>query len=218
VFQDEEAALNWRRNTIVFLRENDFGSLEEIRHSLDNHNTHPADGHARLYVLARRNGRISLVLNASHALLDFASVTVVWQTLIDELALENQERIEWGVEVANLPRPIANVLSEAYPQSWFQWFKSMFDMVRALGNARAVRFTQHPPSSPMTNNLHLPGIDPPAVTSSACGTSARNGLSYSYFHRGRDNTLRQTLQRGEDHCHLRLHRYCCSCIARLIRQ
>ena len=31
----------------------------------------------------------------------------------------------------------------------------MFDMVRALGNARAVRFTQHPPSLPITDNMHL---------------------------------------------------------------
>lgn len=140
VFQDEETALDWRRNTIIFLREADFGTLEEIRHALDNHNTHPADGHAKLYVLARPNGHVSLALNASHALVDFFSLAVVWQTLIDEFALENNEPIKWGEEVANLPRPIANVLSEAYPQSWFEWFATIFNVLRTLWNAKAVRF------------------------------------------------------------------------------
>lgn len=110
-------------------------------YSLDNHNTHPADGHAKLYVLARSDGRISLLLNASHALLDVFSSGVVWQTLIDEFALaleKESKRIEWGVEVANLPRPIANVLGEAFPQSWFEWAKTMYNTIRALGNVKAV--------------------------------------------------------------------------------
>ena len=139
IFDGEEAALNWCRNTVIFLRETDFGTLEELVDSLNNHNTHPADGHAKLYVLARPDGRISLALNMSHALMDIYSLGVMWQTLIDELALENNEPIEWGEEIANLPRPLANVLGEAYPQSWFGWFTTIFNAIRSLGNAKAVR-------------------------------------------------------------------------------
>lgn len=110
-------------------------------YSIDNHNTHPSDGHAKLYVLARSNGSISLLLNASHALLDVFSSGVVWQTLIDEFALALDKEgatIEWGKEVENLPRPIANVLGEAYPQSWFEWLRTMFNTIRALSNVKAV--------------------------------------------------------------------------------
>lgn len=138
VFPDEDAALNWRRNTIFFLREADYGPLEEIMHSLDNHNTHPADGHGQLFVLARSNGKVSIMQNASHALLDFVATCQIWQTLLDEIALDRDDPIKWGEEVANLPRAIANVLGEAYPQGWWAWAQSIFRTLKGIRNVRAV--------------------------------------------------------------------------------
>ena len=215
VFPDEETVLNWCRNTITFLRETDFGTLEEILSSLDNHNTHPADGHAKLYALARPNGRISLILNMSHAVLDIYSLGVIWQTLFDELALENNEPIDWGEEVANLPRPIANVLGEAYPQSWFGWFMTIFNAIRALSNAKAVRPLRIIRDTRFLTKLLLE-IDSPASTSSACRAFIGNAIYYSCIHRGRDDTFHQTLQRGENLCYLCIYRYRCSCDARTI--
>lgn len=110
---------------------------------LDNHNTHPVDGHAKLYICARPNGRISLLLNVSHALLDFFASCVVWQTMVDEIAkpdTEEGEVIEWGEEVGRLPRSIGNVISEAYPQGWWAWAKSIITTLKGMGNVRKVRW------------------------------------------------------------------------------
>lgn len=123
---------------------------------IDNHNTHPSDGHAKLYILIHPSSpdssssgqSISLLLNASHALLDVFSSGVVWQTLLDEFAAVKEgedaesvmERMAWGSEVANLPRPIASVLGEAFPQSWLEWAKTMWNALKALKNVKAVRF------------------------------------------------------------------------------
>lgn len=190
------SALTWLFNTLVVLPSNPLtSSLSEIMSLLDNHNTHPSDGHAKLYILIHpESTRTSLLLNASHALLDVFSSGVIWQTLLDEFALvkegETAESVmqgfEWGKEVANLPRPIANVLGEAFPQTWFEWAKTIWRALKALGNVKAdsIRPPLHPEhaSRPLGTASHTHVFAPEETTRfvkrcKAAGTT----VTYAYI-------------------------------------
>lgn len=141
MFSDPTSASSWSNDTVLALHEPEASTLEELVHSLDNQNTHPPDGQAKLYFLPRSTGRISLILNTSHAVIDLSSSAIVWQTLIDEFAQNSQEPVKWGDEIANLPRSIGNVMSEAYPQSTIAWGKTVYAATKAMASVTSVRMT-----------------------------------------------------------------------------